>query len=1539
MPIEGYLVTALPHSAAPDAAKHLSLFVTHRLTPDNGKGTVSDFPHIVDWTTQVASATITVTGRAGAVVRSIPVTPLLDRLDPALWPRVFAPELTVLPWQTPDPASLPWRTFPAHRMQAHALTVHALSLLSSPVDPPTVAGNVLAQALLRQFVHGDQLTVDMLLGEFGQGMDASITRRLDAAAGVGTAALTSALLDAQGSVPTALLLAADAHLARRYYQRPEEDTPYRAEPDPAFTPSPVIQDPPDFHRRASLLGDLSPLLRKLGLVIDLRVDDLATMAGVTEISADLTIAGLDNQVVAQPRIACTVEGSGFTADSATGDYDRGMLRLGDGESFTILDLDPDASGLKLEQYVRTLPRLLASETNGDATSSAPSTLRGTGFAMARNDRADQLRNRLTGAPGRDGDIMAGKGPALHLEDVGRGVRLEVWDDVSKMWHSLHRRRLSAQIDGTGAVLDAAPDTGFLQGAALSKADGVPNAPLHSHEVLAGWDGWSLSAPRPGLTVVHDGGTEQLVPPPTPAPDPDHPVQSVSNVEAGTLPRLRYGRSYAFRAWAVDLAGNSAPHTVAGPVAAGDGGVSGPPPDTPTAPDDATAAAATAMAADVHAHLVTDATVLPGRAANLGAATIGALRTDLGALRARPVEGPTLAGRAGGTVDLRVTDRPDLDALVSARLPAVAPQPVPRRQLIERTVDDVLPNLASLVERTETAVPATALAAALGTAAHAQPGLSANAIAALLARLQHVVTAPRPFLRWDPVLEPVVVPRHAYSEAESLLTLVVRSGVTGPGPDSVTMTVVPPAEYVPAVLAAHPELDLTWRVDSQRHLVPPKTSQFECELHGLFDAAFGGASADDVKQALAIALREAGTLTDTTVADPVNPGLRIPQPGVQLVTGPTADEPAITDPAELVRGDGLARGQYAIHDVDTVQVPYLPDPLADGVSFVFPDGGQGTELTGLLAVEGTRLPYAGQWPDPVPWRLVLSSGAVLGADARDGVVQLALPPGEQLRMRASSSIRPEQLDLLGLWRSLPAALRTNPVFADAAADGWFWWLTPAATMRLVHAVPRPLRAPRFMLLRPERDENATSVTLFAGVDAHAPSTDRLDIEATWSEWVDDASKPTPTFVEGVTAAVGHTTVDADERIVVFADQDDIAPLPDGTSLRVHAAVHQTGDTKHRMIDYRLRATTRFREYFDPRLLTELDDYSVAGPARTTNVRSSARPAKPAVRDLIPLLRWHQESAEDQPFALSRTRRGGVRIYLGRPWYTTGNGELLAVVLARGRTVAGAEVSQWGADPAFVQDGPDKRGDLPLVDLFHARGLDDRPEAARPVGVEAVDTLVDLPGRPNVTLLGYQPEFSEDRGLWFVDVALDPGPAFWPFVRLTVARYQPNSLDGLTLSPIVKCDFVQVLPQRTALLSRPDDGTARVVITGPVGVPGHLGATDELPFAARVTATRVMHARLERRVPAIGTDLGWETVTATVLPVRGIEGTMVSWEGAITLPPDLAPLPPQRPGSNPDWRVVVEEWEALPADPALTPPAAVAPVQRRGMRVVYADQLPL
>ena len=146
MATESYLVTALPYSAASGEKFHVSLFVTHRVTPDGAEGVVNEFALARDWTARLAGARCILRGGdAAGGVFDIPCTPLLDVLDPALWPRVFPGSLPVRPWRVPDRTAAPWKTFPAHRMQQHALLVHAASLYSSPVAPPTVAGNALAR--------------------------------------------------------------------------------------------------------------------------------------------------------------------------------------------------------------------------------------------------------------------------------------------------------------------------------------------------------------------------------------------------------------------------------------------------------------------------------------------------------------------------------------------------------------------------------------------------------------------------------------------------------------------------------------------------------------------------------------------------------------------------------------------------------------------------------------------------------------------------------------------------------------------------------------------------------------------------------------------------------------------------------------------------------------------------------------------------------------------------------------------------------------------------------------------------------------------------------------------------------------------------------------------------------------------------------------------------------------------------------------------------------------------------------------------------
>jgi len=512
------------------------------------------------------------------------------------------------------------------------------------------------------------------------------------------------------------------------------------------------------------------------------------------------------------------------------------------------------------------------------------------------------------------------------------------------------------------------------------------------------------------------------------------------------------------------------------------------------------------------------------------------------------------------------------------------------------------------------------------------------------------------------------------------------------------------------------------------------------------------------------------------------------------------------------------------------------------------------------------------------------------------------------------------------------LRDHPLVREAAADGWLWWLTPATELRLVHAVPRPVEVPRVTVLVPVRAAADTAVALVGAVDVHGPSTDRIDVEATWTQWVDDVTKPAPEQVTTVAVACG-TPVGATEDLVVLGAADSDVPLPDGSTLRVHAAVHQTGDTLHRDVDYRVRATTRYREYFPPQVTPSVDDLSVVGPVRRVDVPSSARPRKVLVRDVLPLFRWDERTEPAQPFGLRRTRRAGVRLYLERPWFSTGDGELLGVLVSIGADAAvHGTVSQWGGDPVFLQQGPAVRGTLPLVDLLQLSGLDDRPAAGRPVAPASPRPLVDRDGQPNVWVLGYRPEYSPERKLWFVDVALDPGPAVWPFVQLAVARYQPSSLAGLHLGPVTMCDFVQVPPERTATLSRTDETHARVVVTGPVGHPRVSRARGEPPpaFLDAVRATRTMRARLERFDASVGTDLAWVAEAQLDLPILGAEGTVVSWAGELELP---VVLPPRTPGDNPKWRVTLEEWELLPADTGGGATGGWEP------RVVYADHLPL
>ena len=1547
MGVESFLVTALPYSADPAEDFHVSLFVTHRLTPTGGgEGTLAEFPNVVDWAIKVGDAAFQLTGSDG---KSVPVTALVEKIVPDWWNRVFPKDLLVRPWETPELAAVPWRTFPAHKMDAYSRLTHTFTALLSPVGPPSVIEKLLpAVALGTQIFAGGpggftaeasttgasrvgfrSSPITSALASF---LDAGGTSRerlkerfesliMRATHGLGgddprrgsvlralellDEAWTSSLDDrtqqgtVSATVPSVLGQAAlDLHLARRFYERPEEQRPYAEQPKAELPghdrPAPIE---PDFHQRCSLLAGTPGLLRELGLVVDLRINDLSRLTNLTWIRADIVVPGLSNAIKKQPAVSCRVSGTTFATVSSSGDYADGALKLGDERRYHVLDLDPDASGLKLERFVRSVPRVVYSALNGDPADAAPATLRSSGFAVARRDRSDRLRQRLTNAGARDAALHKGTAPPLDTESVTRGLRLEVWDDVSGDWHSLHERLIDVEVNGDVVVVGE-KDVGFLQGAALTRADESvsqdPQRPFHAHEVLAGWEGWSLSVPPVGLVLVDE--TEG------PGDPPDEqritPVAVRSRLQNGTLPRLRYGRSYMFRAWAVDLAGNSPPASV-GEIADA---------------DDAALAEAFAPA-ESHPE--------PGDLEILSEQARAVLRVTLPYVQA--------AGRAGERIRVETLAPTHVDAVnrrLRARLAATAapsgPRAASRVQRVERVVAETIESEERLIVPMSATVPPSVLERARGAARVLRPGAVEGAVVTDVADAPatQLVTTPHPFLRWDAVLPPAWVPRHPYTEGESLLTVVIRSGVTQAADGTVAIS--DPGTFAAATVAAHPEL--RWRGDSQRHLVPPKTSQLESERHGMFDDAFGPlATADDRKAALATSLRESGTFFDRTVADLTTSGNRMAVTGVELHHAPTTDPGALVtlDQIDADRGLALEPGQYVVHDVDNLVVPYLPDPLAHGVAFVFPDAGRDHRLDFPFAVEGVTLPFGGEWPAPQPYRLVLETGQELEAEVAGGAVSIRVPPGERLRMRVSTCLDANALELLGLWRGLPPAFKASAELREAAVDGWLWWLTPAEEVRLVHAVPRPVERPRVPVLVVDRSAGDTDAVLLGLVDVHGPSTERLDVEAAWGEPIDDPAKPGPETTSR-SGLAGHAAIGYDEDLVLLGergDEGETAPLTDGRRIVSHTILHNFDDTKHRLVDYTVRATTRYREYFPPALFPSVDDLSLTSESVRLSVPSSARPPKPVVRDVLPLFRWDESTEPEQPFGMRRTRRSGLRIYLDRPWLVTGEGELLAVVL--GTTVG--SVSQWAADPVWRQHGPEQSTDLPLVDERDLLALDGIIEPGRPVAPPANLPLVDVAGEPTVRVLGYQPEYSMVRKLWFVDVAFDPGTAFWPFVRLAVARYQPESVPRTHLSPVVVCDFAQLTPERTATLTRPDAEHVRVIVTGAVGTrDGSLAPEEDGQL------DRAVVARLERRDAAVDSDLAWVTEAVKVLRVRGEDGALISWAGTLELPDAI---PPRRPGSDVDWRVTVEEWEFLPAD------GLDFRGNGRAGRLVYADHLAL
>jgi hypothetical protein len=502
-------------------------------------------------------------------------------------------------------------------------------------------------------------------------------------------------------------------------------------------------------------------------------------------------------------------------------------------------------------------------------------------------------------------------------------------------------------------------------------------------------------------------------------------------------------------------------------------------------------------------------------------------------------------------------------------------------------------------------------------------------------------------------------------------------------------------------------------------------------------------------------------------------------------------------------------------------------------------------------------------------------------------------------------------------------------------------TPFRELVIVHAVRQPLTPPVIEKLIVTRPYGATYALLTGAARADVPSTVRVDVIAAWADPYDDGTSPQGVVLLDKTSRVDEIPLSLGQSDFIALDKirhdfgdtqhhevfysaiattrfleyftETVTETLSGTA----AVVCSTAGFAPGTVDVRAAddSATIYRSGVDfteddstgsiariasgsipdstsvevqfvapPVVRSSLEKVAKA-PTRfgyLLSIPSTARPPAPDVRYLIPAWNWVNVSSAAAP---SSSRVGNVlRVYLGRPWFKSGIGELLGVVVASPPPGASFPtglqpfVSGFGSDPVFVTGSVGSPG----VDDF---GL--ATHNGTSLLLEEQTGVV-----PWVNVAGHEVSWDKDRRLWFADISIGAGESYFPFVKLALVRYQPASLPGIELSRVVQADFIQLTPNRSMGLTYPSPTEVDVKVVG----PGYLATSS-------TDTPDTMRAYLQlKTVETSDPDLKWVIDPAqpdgTLLTVTSSSDTNTVWTATVTLPKPRGTVP---------YRILVAEFE--------------------------------
>ncbi|WP_166356352.1 hypothetical protein [Phytoactinopolyspora limicola] len=660
----------------------------------------------------------------------------------------------------------------------------------------------------------------------------------------------------------------------------------------------------------------------------------------------------------------------------------------------------------------------------------------------------------------------------------------------------------------------------------------------------------------------------------------------------------------------------------------------------------------------------------------------------------------------------------------------------------------------------------------------------------------------------------------------------------------------------------------------------------------------------------------------------------------------------------------ARESGVLHP-DATELPWLADPASAGACF---SGLPGMAADDVLVV---RWPESPAGPGPIRLRLeALDIDEIRRPDVDEhrGVVTAFLPPGGRAIGAVSSVLTDETVMALpAVWRQRldVAALE---IAKERLARHRHGMVTPDKPFELVHATQRPRQVPQpadsARLL--ERSPEDTHIRVMVPWTVHGPTTGTVELVAEWAVPRDEpiqlpspVASPAPEAIRwgpamtpvattmGRPLLVPPVAVTGPFNVAVFVDDgpgtvvlgnlgDDMGedPIdPAGATLDLDTTAHVT-------LRLTAIATSRFAEFFGPEFgpaeaaadaSARASRLTVASQPVTIDVPSTRQPPAPTVLEVMPLV------VRDRADGLVRRQGGWLRVWLARPWFVSGEGELPAIVAA------------WDAQPAhpLLADGyqvstlvgPDPARQLPIFGGVRPHDLGGFPAAWAKVRLTEMRIAEASGIRRTIGVSDRGISWDPDQQAWYTDLRVDVPDLYFPFARLALARHQPTSIRGSSwaadefrVSPVITLDPIQVLPDRE-LRHTEDTNSVTVSLSGQsydtAFQPVNLGTAEapnwvmqELPGGAP-SAARVV---AQRRVRTGGDELlAWEDLfeQAMLNAPDALPGALVA---RLTLPFD----PTDPPG---EFRLLV-----LEEDFAHGPRVFQHPEGTRG-RVTFAEVIPL